>query len=187
MIVLRRQRLINLPEISGLKEGSISLLGRHSKIIVRAGTKAGEQAIENLSSFIERLNIQKTAIKYEAAIRIVHFRRLKAFLSRDKIAIFGARSKEQYELYIGGEMKGSELRAHLHKINQLKVLPVFLRVFQNKRSYRMITEEILNTDYMQKALLSFNNVNFAEVERRNNARELRVVLGSFAKREITPP
>lgn len=133
-------------------------------------SETAEQAIENLSNFIDRLNIQRTNIKYQAASRIANFRRLKASLSREGIAIFGAKSKEQYELFIGGEMKPSELRAHLHKINQIRVQSAFLRVFPNKRSYRIIIEEVLNHEYMQKALLAFNNVGFAEVERRNPAK-----------------
>lgn len=56
---------------------------------------------------MDKLNIQKTSIKYEAARNIVSFKKLKCELSKDKIAIFGAKSKDQYELYIGGQMKPS--------------------------------------------------------------------------------
>jgi|688.fasta_scaffold1311126_1 hypothetical protein len=100
--------LINIQEISGLKEGSINLLYKHNKIVVRAiDNKSGEEAIENISNFVDKLNIQKTSIKYEAANKIVNFKKLKWELSKDKIAIFGAKNKEQYEMYIGGQMKPS--------------------------------------------------------------------------------
>lgn len=59
-------------------------------------------AINNLSNYIDRLNIQKTSIRREAASRIAKFRRLKEELSKDGITIFGLGKKDQYELFIGG-------------------------------------------------------------------------------------
>ena len=50
---------INIQEIAGLKEGSINLLYKHNKIVVRAiDNKSGEEAIENISNFVDKLNIQ---------------------------------------------------------------------------------------------------------------------------------
>ena len=70
--------LINIQEISGLKEGCINLLYKHNKIVVRViDNKSGEAAIENISNFIDKLNIQRTSIKYEAANKIVNFKKLK--------------------------------------------------------------------------------------------------------------
>lgn len=59
-------------------------------------------AINNLSSYIDRLNIQKTSNKREAASRIANFRKLKDELSKDGITTFGIGKKDQYDLFIGG-------------------------------------------------------------------------------------
>ena len=70
--------MINIQEISGLKEGRINLLYKHNKIVVRViDNQSGEAAIENIPNFIDKLNIQKTSIKYEAANNIVNFKKLK--------------------------------------------------------------------------------------------------------------
>jgi hypothetical protein len=84
-------------------------------------------------------------------------------------------------------MKPSELRTHLQKVNEIKVQTVFLRLYQHKRSYKIVIGEILKTKYMQDALIAFNHVRFVEVDRRNGNRELRLVLGSYSKKELTPP
>jgi hypothetical protein len=89
--------------------------------------------------------VQKTTIRDEAAKRMSRLNKLKAYLIKDKIVVFTVDTKQGRQLYIGGEMKPSELRPHLQKVQLIKVQPVFLRAFQNKRSYRIILDEILGT------------------------------------------
>jgi hypothetical protein len=71
--------------------------------------------------------------------------KLKAYLIKDKIVVFSVDTKQGRYLYIGGEMKPSELRPQLQKIQLIKVQAFFLRAFQNKRSYRIILDEILGS------------------------------------------
>lgn len=60
-------------------------------------------------------------------------------------------------------MKPSDLRAHQQRLRTIRLESAYLRPFRNTRSYRLIVDEVLALESMQRELLDFNQVKFAEV------------------------
>jgi hypothetical protein len=94
--------------------------------------------------------VLKLEIKGESAIRFSNFSKLKAYLRKDGIVMFGANTKHTRELFIGGAMKPSELRNAHQRIKTIRVVPSCLGAFRNTRSYKLIIDEILNMESMQR-------------------------------------
>lgn len=147
---LNRIRIINVREIAGLKDGDVYLKAGLRKMVVRAGSnEEAEKAIERISDYIDKLSVVKLNIKGYQAEHALRFKNLKADFLKNKIVILPIEAPGMLELQLGGEMRPSELRAHAQKINNMKVRSFYLRAYRNKRTYRVIISEILNTDYLR--------------------------------------
>lgn len=128
----------------------------------------------------------KLSVKGYQAEHILRFKNLKADLLTNKIVVLPMENQGALELQLGGEMRPSELRAHAQKINNMKVRSFYLRAYRNKRTYRVIISEILNTDYLREAFKRGCLVSYAEVDNRNDGKELRVAVGSMSNKDLTP-
>ena len=91
----------------------------------------------------------KLSIKGFHAEHVLRFKNLKENFLKDKIVVLPLENQGQLELQLGGEMRPSELRAHAQKINNMKIRSFFLRAYRNKRTYRVIVSELLNTEYLR--------------------------------------
>ena len=83
-------------------------------------------------------------------------------------------------------MRPSELRAHAQKVNNMKIRSFYLRAYRNKRSYRVIISEILNTEHLREAFKRGCLVSYAEVDNNHEGKELRVAVGSMSNKDLTP-
>ena len=77
---MQRFRLVNLQEISGLKEnGKVELFHKNKQIIVRTTDKlTADEAINKLSDFVDDLNVLRLEVRVELIDKILRFRKIKA-------------------------------------------------------------------------------------------------------------
>lgn len=66
-------------------------------------------------------------------------------------------------------MKPSELRIFHERLRSFRVVLVFMRALRNSRSYKLIINALFSLPSIQKALLEFNQIKFAEAQRRNRS------------------
>jgi hypothetical protein len=96
LIVLARHRMLDLKQISGLKEGYIDLVGKHRKMVVKtASESAAGEAIERISDFIDRLSVIKLDLHGEAACKFSDFDLLKQYLRKEGVVLFGNAPKQR--------------------------------------------------------------------------------------------
>lgn len=74
---------------------------------------------------------------------MTNFQQFKEYLRKFRLVLFGVMGKLGMEIFVGGEMKLSELRSHLEHIKSFWIQCVTLRSFRNKRSYQIIISHIL--------------------------------------------
>jgi hypothetical protein len=187
MIVMSGHGMVDLKKVSGLKEGYIEMVSYKCKLIVKTTTEAAAgEAIQRISDFVDTLSILKLDLTGEIANKYSNFAELKNYLRKDGVVMFGTSSKQVRELFIGGSMKPSELRVFQERLRSFRVSALFVRSLRNTRSYKLIVSTILNLECTRNALMTFNQVKMAEVERRNRCREIRVTLGTISLKDFTP-
>ncbi len=76
----------------------------------------------------------------EKASHYSNFKKLKEYLRKDKIVMFGNWVQDSNNLFIGGQMKRAQLVTYCQKINNIRVQEIFLRSIRNTRSYRIIID-----------------------------------------------
>lgn len=96
LLVLSKHRLVDLKQVSGLQQGYIDLVGWQSKLVVKTNNEAAAgAAIERLSDYIDRLSVVRLDMKGEPACRFSNFIKLKEWLRKDGVVMFGCKGKDR--------------------------------------------------------------------------------------------
>lgn len=150
--LMKKNGIVDLLEVTRLKQGIIVLSNREEKVYFRTVSKeVADLAISRLSDFIDDLEILCTNIKGKKAFLLAKSLKVKEMIKKHKLVLFSYRDKKgEEELNIGGLTTKAKLKEILQTVKSLQLTDVFLRKFANKRSYVHIINTIIRSKHMEK-------------------------------------
>ncbi len=75
----------------------------------------------------------------------------------------------------------SQLRLNAEKIKQYKIASFFMVKLKNKRSYKIVINELIKIKSFQESLIK-SNILLTEVERENRGRDLKISVAHNSKK-----